>query len=161
MLVEVQTGFGRTGKWFAFQHTEVMPDVMTLADLVRLAGRLSGHPRVVLPLPAPLARLQAAVMEWLPGEPLMSRDNVDSMQVPNVAGGVLPGLASLDIAASAVETVAAGYLGGASGPGRFERWRARRGLGSEVRPLFPGASPAQGAAPAGPGFVRRDQVVHR
>jgi NADH dehydrogenase len=103
------------------------PDVMTLADLVRLAGRLSGHPRVVLPLPAPLARLQAAVMEWLPGEPLMSRDNVDSMQVPNVAGGVLPGLASLDIAASAVETVAAGYLGGASGPGRFERWRARRG----------------------------------
>ncbi|MFM1855841.1 MAG: hypothetical protein RLZ83_1150 [Pseudomonadota bacterium] len=103
------------------------PDVMTLADLVRLAGRLSGHPRPVLPLPAPLARLQAALMEWLPGEPLMSRDNVDSMQVPNVAGGVLPGLASLGIAAAPVETVAAGYLGRASGPGRFERWRARRG----------------------------------
>ena len=103
------------------------PDVMTLADLVRLAGRLSGHPRPVLPLPAPLARLQAAIMEWLPGEPLMSRDNVDSMQVPNVAGGVLPGLASLGIAAAPVETVAAGYLGRASGPGRFERWRARRG----------------------------------
>lgn len=31
MLDEVQTGVGRTGKWFAFQHTEVMPDVMTLA----------------------------------------------------------------------------------------------------------------------------------
>lgn len=103
------------------------PDVMTLADLVRLAGRLSGHPRPVLPLPVPLARLQAAMMEWLPGEPLMSRDNVDSMQVPNVAGGVLPGLASLGITAAPVETVAAGYLGHASGPGRFERWRARRG----------------------------------
>ena len=103
------------------------PDVMTLADLVRLAGRLSGHPRPVLPLPVPLARLQAAMMEWLPGEPLMSRDNVDSMKVPNVAGGVLPGLASLGITAAPVETVAAGYLGHNSGPGRFERWRARRG----------------------------------
>jgi acetylornithine/N-succinyldiaminopimelate aminotransferase len=31
MLDEVQTGIGRTGKWFAFQHTDIMPDVMTLA----------------------------------------------------------------------------------------------------------------------------------
>lgn len=28
---EVQTGMCRTGKWFAFQHEDVMPDVMTLA----------------------------------------------------------------------------------------------------------------------------------
>lgn len=31
MLDEVQTGIGRTGKWFAFQHTDILPDVMTLA----------------------------------------------------------------------------------------------------------------------------------
>jgi acetylornithine/N-succinyldiaminopimelate aminotransferase len=31
MLDEVQSGIGRTGKWFAFQHSGVMPDVMTLA----------------------------------------------------------------------------------------------------------------------------------
>ena len=31
ILDEVQSGIGRTGTWFAFQHTEVMPDVMTLA----------------------------------------------------------------------------------------------------------------------------------
>jgi len=31
MLDEVQTGIGRTGKWFAFQHHGIMPDVMTLA----------------------------------------------------------------------------------------------------------------------------------
>ena len=31
MLDEVQTGMGRTGKWFAFQHSNVMPDVMPLA----------------------------------------------------------------------------------------------------------------------------------
>ena len=31
MLDEVQSGMGRTGKWFAFQHTGVAPDVMPLA----------------------------------------------------------------------------------------------------------------------------------
>jgi len=31
MLDEIQTGIGRTGKWFAFQHTDIKPDVMTLA----------------------------------------------------------------------------------------------------------------------------------
>lgn len=28
---EVQSGCGRTGKWFGYQHTDVVPDVMTLA----------------------------------------------------------------------------------------------------------------------------------
>jgi acetylornithine aminotransferase len=31
MLDEVQSGIGRTGKWFAHQHTVITPDVMTLA----------------------------------------------------------------------------------------------------------------------------------
>ena len=31
ILDEVQTGNGRTGKWFAFQHTDIAPDVMTTA----------------------------------------------------------------------------------------------------------------------------------
>ncbi len=31
MLDEIQTGMGRTGKWFAFQHNNIQPDVMTIA----------------------------------------------------------------------------------------------------------------------------------
>jgi acetylornithine aminotransferase len=31
MLDEVQTGVGRTGRWFAFQHEGIRPDVMSLA----------------------------------------------------------------------------------------------------------------------------------
>lgn len=31
MLDEVQSGIGRSGKWFAFQHSNILPDVMTLA----------------------------------------------------------------------------------------------------------------------------------
>ncbi len=31
MLDEIQTGMARTGEWFAFQHSKIQPDVMTLA----------------------------------------------------------------------------------------------------------------------------------
>ncbi|HHO59919.1 MAG TPA: aspartate aminotransferase family protein [Thiotrichales bacterium] len=31
ILDEIQTGMGRTGQWFAFQHSRIAPDIMTLA----------------------------------------------------------------------------------------------------------------------------------
>jgi acetylornithine/N-succinyldiaminopimelate aminotransferase len=31
ILDEVQTGFGRTGRWFAYQHVGIIPDIVTLA----------------------------------------------------------------------------------------------------------------------------------
>jgi 2,2-dialkylglycine decarboxylase (pyruvate) len=31
---EAQTGFGRTGKWFAFEHHEIEPDILTLSKSV-------------------------------------------------------------------------------------------------------------------------------
>ena len=31
MLDEIQTGMGRTGRWFAYQHTNAIPDVITVA----------------------------------------------------------------------------------------------------------------------------------
>ena len=86
------------------------PQVFTLDELVRLAGRWSGHRRPVIALPDVLARLQALAMELMPGEPLMSRDNLDSMRVDNVASGTLPDLAALGIAAHSIESVAPGYL---------------------------------------------------
>jgi len=36
ILDEVQTGLGRTGEWFAYQHTGIIPDVLTCAKA--LAG---------------------------------------------------------------------------------------------------------------------------
>jgi uncharacterized protein YbjT (DUF2867 family) len=103
------------------------PQVLTLAELARLAGRCAGHQRPILPLPAPLAWLQAVAMEMLPGVPLMSRDNLASMRVPNVASGQWPGLAELGITAQAAEAIVPGYLGEGLGVARLNRWRARAG----------------------------------
>jgi len=101
------------------------PQVYTLSQLVKLSGRWSGHERPQIPLPASFGKLQAFFMELLPGEPLMSRDNVDSMKVPNVASGSLPGLSALGITPTALEAVAPGYLGQDHGRGKLERLRAR------------------------------------
>ena len=87
------------------------PEVLELRELVRLAGRLGSTPRPVVPLPLAVGRWQAALLELLPGEPLMSRDNVASLSVPNVASGALPGLDSLGIAPASVHAIAPTYLG--------------------------------------------------
>lgn len=105
------------------------PEVFTLAELVRLAGRWAGHERRVIPLPDAAGRLQAALMSLAPGEPLMSADNLDSMKVPNVASGTLPGLQALGITPAALGAVVPRYLGGGPGRHRFNDYRAhaRRG----------------------------------
>src|SRR5215813_10509680 len=52
---EVQSGMGRTGKWWAIDHAGVAPDIITSAK-----GIASG-----MPLSAVIAR--ASVMDWKPG----------------------------------------------------------------------------------------------
>ena len=42
VLDEVQSGFGRTGKWFAFEHYDVEPDIMTVAKGIASGMPLSG-----------------------------------------------------------------------------------------------------------------------
>jgi uncharacterized protein YbjT (DUF2867 family) len=88
----------------------VGPDVLTLADLVRIAGRYGSRQRPIIALPMALARLQAMLMELAPGDPLMSRDNLAAMSVDNVASGSLPGLEALGLRPSGVHSVAPTYL---------------------------------------------------
>jgi NADH dehydrogenase len=85
------------------------PTVYALRELVRLAGIYSGHPRPVIGLPPSLARLQAWLLEQMPGGPLMSRDNLDSMKVDNVAR--IPIASELGIMPTPLEAVAPSYLG--------------------------------------------------
>ncbi|MDO9402849.1 MAG: complex I NDUFA9 subunit family protein [Polaromonas sp.] len=90
------------------------PEVFTLKELVQLAGRYAGvdegRGRSIINLPPALGRLQARLMELAPGQPLMSRDNLDSMRVDNVATSDWPGLDSLGIRTSPIAAVAPFYL---------------------------------------------------
>lgn len=53
---EVQSGFGRTGKWFGYQHFEIEPDIMTVAK-----GIASG-----MPISGVISRLEL-MSKWIPG----------------------------------------------------------------------------------------------
>lgn len=90
------------------------PDVFTLKELVQMAAQFSGvnggRGRPVIALPDGLGRLQAMLMEFAPGPTLMSRDNLDSMKVDNVATGLVPGLQALGIAPARLEPIAREYL---------------------------------------------------
>lgn len=84
------------------------PRVYTLRELVELAGKVSGHPHPVVGLPPVLARVEAWFLEHAPGGPLMSRDNLDSMRVDNIAR--LPIAAELEITPTPLEAVVPSYL---------------------------------------------------
>jgi uncharacterized protein YbjT (DUF2867 family) len=91
------------------------PEIFSLRELVELAGRYSGvndgAGRSIIGLPGALGRLQALLMELAPGEPLMSRDNLDAMKLDNVATGWLPGLSALGIKPASIHAIAPLYLG--------------------------------------------------
>lgn len=85
------------------------PTVYTLGELVRLAASWSGHPRPVIEMPMPLGRLQAMLFECLPGEPLLSRDNLASLSVDNVSDAPMD--AALGVMPTPLESIAPSYLG--------------------------------------------------
>ena len=59
------------------------PQVMTLAEIVRLSARVAHLPCRIVPLPDVIARLQGLVMGMLPGKPF-SLDNFRSLTLDSV-----------------------------------------------------------------------------
>jgi uncharacterized protein YbjT (DUF2867 family) len=101
------------------------PKVYTLEDLVKFSGAAIGKNARIIRLPDSLGRLQAMSLEFAPGEPMMSRDNLDSMKTPNIASG--PMSPELGIEPASIEAIAPMYLTGASSRSRFNTFRASAG----------------------------------
>lgn len=99
------------------------PRQYTLQELVQLVCRITGRSRWVFGLSDRLSYLQAGILEKLPGQ-LLSRDNLDSMKVPNVTSAPFP----FGIQPQALEAVAPTYLAPAGPLSRYPalRERARR-----------------------------------
>ena len=100
------------------------PKVYTLRELVAYVGELTGHKRPILPLGRGLSQLQARVLEWLPG-PLMSRDNLASMERDNVCDGST--FTRFGFEPTALEAAAPGYLAAAAIKSRYDQFRAQSG----------------------------------
>jgi NADH dehydrogenase len=115
-LVDPQTIGGRYGL--------CGPKVYTLAELVRFVAETAGTSRPVIALGPALSQLQARVMEWLPG-PLLTRDNLASMQHDNVCDAPFP--AVFGISPVALEAIAPEYLSPPSRHSRFDLFRAHGG----------------------------------
>jgi NADH dehydrogenase len=83
------------------------PDIVTLAELVRRTGDAIGVPAKVLPLPDAIARVQAFVMDFLPGKPF-STDNYRSLLRDSICAD--SGLSRLGILPASLAAIVPSYL---------------------------------------------------
>jgi NADH dehydrogenase len=86
------------------------PKVYSFKELMEFLLETIGRRRFLAPLPVPLANLQAAVLERLPGPPLLTRDQVKMLERDNVVDPGMPGLMDLGIEPRALEAIVPAYL---------------------------------------------------
>jgi len=99
------------------------PDVLTLEGIIRfVAATLSMRARVV-PVPRPIARIQAWFMDFIPGKPF-STDNWRSLERDSVCSD--NGCARLGFRPTPMAAIVPAYIGESSREARFERFRSGR-----------------------------------
>jgi uncharacterized protein YbjT (DUF2867 family) len=103
------------------------PRVYTLREIVEFVAECTGRRRLVVGLPAPLARLQALAMDFVPGKPFSS-DNYRSLRVDSVCAE--DGFALLGIKPRSMAASARLYLGALEDNSRLSRCRAGTGRGA-------------------------------
>lgn len=84
------------------------PKTYTLYDLVAYTAKVINKHRIIIRLNPTLSKLQARIMEWMPGQPF-TRDNYRSMQTPSICLEPMPEVFKLTL--SALETIVPTYLG--------------------------------------------------
>ncbi|MCX7380308.1 MAG: complex I NDUFA9 subunit family protein [Alphaproteobacteria bacterium] len=85
------------------------PRVATMRELLAYILAQTARPRCMITVPAGLARLQAMVLERMPGKPL-TRDQLLLLDRDNVVAQGAAGLAALGVAATPIEAVVPAYL---------------------------------------------------
>ena len=108
---EVQSGAGRTGKWWAVQHTGVEPDMVCIAK-----GIASG-------MPLSVCMTKAEIMDWKPGS------HASTFGGNPVA--IAAALATIDILER--EGISNAATLGASMKARAETWLSKYGIVGDIR----------------------------
>ena len=85
------------------------PSVLTMRDILHLVMTLTGRKRAMFDLPMWLARVQASLLERLPGQ-ILTRDQLLLLGRDNVVSAGSRGLLDLGIVPTPVAPVVSGYL---------------------------------------------------
>ena len=107
------------------------PQVYSLREIVGLVAKLTGRRRWIMGLPDPVARMQALVMDFVPGRPFSS-DNYRSLTIDSVC--TEDGFAKLGIKPQSMVASARQYLGAFEDNARLSHNRASAGRNKAVRP---------------------------
>ena len=107
------------------------PQVYSLREIVGLVAKLTGRRRWIIGLPDPLARMQALIMDFVPGRPFSS-DNYRSLTVDSVCK--VDGFEKLGIKPQSMVASARQYLGALEDNARLSHNRASAGRSKAIRP---------------------------
>jgi len=97
------------------------PKVLTMRELLTYVLTQTARHRPLVNVPIGLARLQAAVLEHLPGK-LLTRDQLLMLQRDNVVAAGAPGLTDLGIVPTPMDLVVPAYLRRFRRGGQPARW---------------------------------------
>jgi NADH dehydrogenase len=100
------------------------PQIYTLREIVGMVAKITGRGRVIVGLPNFAARIQALLMDFVPGRPFSS-DNYRSLKVDSVCSE--DGFAKLKIQPHSMAASARQYLGALEDNARLSRNRAAAG----------------------------------
>ena len=102
------------------------PEIFTLQEIVQYTTEVLGITRKIIPLPNAIAKLQACIMELVPGKPF-SRDNYNSMKVDSVCED------SDSLQETSVSKIVPTYLGKMNRQSRLQHYRemSRRDIPGE------------------------------
>jgi uncharacterized protein YbjT (DUF2867 family) len=100
------------------------PQIYTLREIVGMVSKITGRGRLIIGLPNFAARVQALLMDFVPGRPFSS-DNYHSLQVDSVCDD--DGFAKLKIQPHSMAASARQYLGSFEDNARLSRDRAATG----------------------------------
>jgi NADH dehydrogenase len=102
------------------------PEVRTFKQLMEYVLAVTERRRLLVPLPFPIARLQAMVLQWLP-TPLLTPDQVELLKSDNVVSAEAERegrtLRALGVEPAAIETIVPSYLWRFRKTGQFKTGR--------------------------------------
>jgi len=107
------------------------PQIYTLREIVSLVAKLTGRRRWIIGLPDVVARIQALIMDFVPGRPFSS-DNYRSLTVDSVC--TEDGFAKLGLKPQSMLASARQYLGSLEDNARLSQNRASAARGKAASP---------------------------